>query len=182
MQYLGGENGFNQAIELAADCLSNVKFIREKKLLSQYFGEISKDSGKYVYGVNDTLSAMSAGAVEELIVWENLDIQRLECENKMSGEKKLLCLTEEQEKNKPDQLKCKDGSEFEIMKRESLLDWLVENAKGSGAKINFITNRSQEGSQFCKGFGGIGGLMRYSIEIDHLNAGEDDEEEIEIFM
>ena len=29
----GGENGFNQAIELAADALANVKFIQEKKLI-----------------------------------------------------------------------------------------------------------------------------------------------------
>lgn len=29
----GGENGFNQAIELAADSLANVKFIQEKKLI-----------------------------------------------------------------------------------------------------------------------------------------------------
>jgi peptide chain release factor subunit 1 len=41
----GGENGFNQAIELAADSLANVKFMREKKLLSTYFSEIAKDSG-----------------------------------------------------------------------------------------------------------------------------------------
>ncbi len=41
----GGENGFNQAIELAADSLSNVKFVKEKKLLARYFGEISQDSG-----------------------------------------------------------------------------------------------------------------------------------------
>ena len=29
----GGENGFNQAIELSADSLANVKFIQEKKLI-----------------------------------------------------------------------------------------------------------------------------------------------------
>lgn len=29
----GGENGFNQAIELAAESLQNVKFIQEKKLI-----------------------------------------------------------------------------------------------------------------------------------------------------
>jgi peptide chain release factor subunit 1 len=29
----GGENGFNQAIELASDGLANVKFIQEKKLI-----------------------------------------------------------------------------------------------------------------------------------------------------
>lgn len=31
----GGENGFNQAIELSAEVLSNVKFIQEKKLIGE---------------------------------------------------------------------------------------------------------------------------------------------------
>lgn len=38
----GGENGFNQAIELAAESLQNVKFIQEKKLIGRYFDEISQ--------------------------------------------------------------------------------------------------------------------------------------------
>jgi peptide chain release factor subunit 1 len=38
----GGENGFNQAIELSAESLSNVKFIQEKKLIGRYFDEISQ--------------------------------------------------------------------------------------------------------------------------------------------
>jgi len=33
----GGENGFNQAIELAAESLQNVKFIQEKKLIGKNF-------------------------------------------------------------------------------------------------------------------------------------------------
>lgn len=32
----GGENGFNQAIELSAEVLSNVKFIQEKKLIGKW--------------------------------------------------------------------------------------------------------------------------------------------------
>merc|ERR1719369_2138071 len=39
----GGENGFNQAIELASECLANVKFIQEKKLIGKYFDEISQE-------------------------------------------------------------------------------------------------------------------------------------------
>lgn len=34
----GGENGFNQAIELASESLQNVKFIQEKKLIGLYWG------------------------------------------------------------------------------------------------------------------------------------------------
>jgi peptide chain release factor subunit 1 len=41
----GGENGFNQAIELSQEVLANVKFIQEKKLIQKYFDEISQDTG-----------------------------------------------------------------------------------------------------------------------------------------
>ena len=37
-----GENGFNQAIESAAESLANVKFIQEKMLIRKYFDEISQ--------------------------------------------------------------------------------------------------------------------------------------------
>lgn len=42
----GGENGFNQAIELSAEMLSNVKFVQEKRLIGRFFEEISQDSGE----------------------------------------------------------------------------------------------------------------------------------------
>lgn len=48
----GGENGFNQAIELAAESLQNVKFIQEKKLIGRYFDEISQVSSRVVVSAN----------------------------------------------------------------------------------------------------------------------------------
>ena len=42
----------------------------------KYFEEISQDTGKYCFGVVDTLKALECGAVEILICWENLDIVR----------------------------------------------------------------------------------------------------------
>ena len=41
----GGENGFNQAIELAAECLQNVKYLREKVLVSKFF-ELNRTRSK----------------------------------------------------------------------------------------------------------------------------------------
>ncbi|KAF4516405.1 hypothetical protein B566_EDAN008528 [Ephemera danica] len=96
----GGENGFNQAIELAAESLQNVKFIQEKKLIGRYFDEISQDTGKFCFGVEDTLRALELGSVETLICWENLDIQRYVLKNHASSEEKVLHLTPEQEKDK----------------------------------------------------------------------------------
>jgi peptide subunit release factor 1 (eRF1) len=74
-----------QAIELSADILKNVKFIQEKRLIGKYFEEIAQNTGKYVYGVDDTLKALDAGAVETLLVWENLDINHYTLKNPNTG-------------------------------------------------------------------------------------------------
>lgn len=95
----GGENGFNQAIELAADSLQDVKFLQEKKLISAFFSEIAQDTGKYVYGVANTLSGLEQGAVEKLICWENLDITRYTLK-KSTGEIIYKNLRSDQEKDK----------------------------------------------------------------------------------
>lgn len=160
---LGGENGFNQAIELASDCLGNVKFIREKKLLSLYFAEIAKDSGKYCFGVKDTLAALDGGAVEELIVWESLDIQRYILKHKETDAQTTHYFNERQEKDM-NNFKAPDGTDYEVVSKETLLEWLANNYTSFGAKLQFVTNKSQEGSQFCRGFGGIGGLLRYQVD------------------
>jgi len=159
----GGENGFNQAIELAQDCLANVKFIREKKLLTTYFGEIAKESGRYCFGVKDTLQALELGSVEELIVWESLDINRLTLKHKETGVERVVYLSERQEKE-PKHFKAEDGADLETVNKQTLLEWLAENFKSFGAKLQFVTDKSQEGAQFCKGFGGIGGLLRYQVD------------------
>jgi len=77
----GGESGFNQAVELSADTLSNVKFVQEKKLIQAYFDEIAIDSGKYCFGVDECFKALEGGAVQTLIVWEALDVNRLQLKN-----------------------------------------------------------------------------------------------------
>jgi len=149
----GGENGFNQAIELSAECLDNVKFIQEKKLIGRYFDEISQDTGKYCFGVDDTLKALEMGAVETLICWENLDIQRVTLKNHASGEEKILFLNSAQEKDKTHFMDQETGVEMELEDNMPLLEWLANNYKNFGAALEIITDRSQEGSQYVRGFG-----------------------------
>jgi peptide chain release factor subunit 1 len=79
-----------QAIELAAESLSNVKFVQEKKLIQRYFDEISQDTGKYCFGIDDTLKGLELGAVETLIVWENLDVTRYILRNAAGGTSTFL--------------------------------------------------------------------------------------------
>merc|ERR1712038_1850241 len=177
----GGENGFNQAIELAAEVLSNVKFIQEKKLIGRYFDQISQDTGKFCFGVEDTLRALEMGAVETLICWENLDIQRVTLKNHASGEEKILFLNSEQEKDKTHFMDQETGVELELEENMPLLEWLANNYKKFGAALEIITDRSQEGSQYVRGFGGIGGMLRYLVDFQSLQSYDEfDEEEFDL--
>lgn len=173
----GGENGFNQAIELAAESLSNVKFVQEKKLIQKYFDEISQDTGKYCFGVDDTLKCLELGAVETLIVWENLDVTRYVLRN-AAGEEIVIYATKEQEKERERFIDKSTGLEMEkASEPTSLLEWFAEKYKEFGATLEFVTNRSQEGAQFVKGFGGIGGLLRYKVDMANLASIDDDDED-----
>ena len=172
----GGENGFNQAIELSAEVLSNVKFIQEKKLIGRYFDEISQDTGKYCFGVDDTLKALEMGAIETLIVWENIDVTRFSLNNHAKGEEIVLHLTSEQEKDKTFFVDKETGIELELTDRIALLEWFANHYKTYGATLEIVTDRSQEGSQFCKGFGGIGGILRYRVDFQSIEYNSDDED------
>ncbi|PVU84645.1 hypothetical protein BB559_005184 [Furculomyces boomerangus] len=169
----GGENGLNQAIDLSQEVLQNVKFIQEKKLITGYFDEISLDTGKTVYGVEDTLRALEMGAIETLIIWENLDVTRFSLKT-ISGEIIIKHLNKDQEKIKDNFTDPETGQDTEVAEREPLLEWIANNYKNYGSNLEFITNRSAEGSQFVRGFGGIGGILRYKLDVSNLGAEEDD--------
>jgi len=166
----GGENGFNQAIELSQECLANVKFIQEKKLIGKYFDEISQDTGKYCFGVDDTIKALDMGAVETLIVWENLDVIRITLKNHQTDEEKIRYIRPDQEQDKT--LFIDGGVELEVMEKMPLIEWFANNYKTFGATLEIITDKSQEGSQFCRGFGGVGGILRYKVDFQSFEVFE----------
>mmetsp|Transcript_22536 Transcript_22536/g.53091 ORF Transcript_22536/g.53091 Transcript_22536/m.53091 type:complete len:431 (+) Transcript_22536:173-1465(+) len=171
----GGENGFNQAITLAADSLANVKFIKEKELIAAYFDEIARDTGRYCFGIRDTLIALEMSAVETLIVYEDLDLLRYELKNGSTGETKVLHLRPDQEKDASLFRDAETGVELDVVDKMQLVEWLATNYKSFGATMEFITDRSQEGSQFVKGFGGIGAILRWTVDFAEMGEPDDDD-------
>ncbi|KAL8922576.1 MAG: hypothetical protein Q9208_005079 [Pyrenodesmia sp. 3 TL-2023] len=171
----GGENGFNQAIELAAETLSNVKFIQEKKLIGKYFEEISQDSGKVCYGVEDTLKALELGAAETLIVYENLEYTRWVLKASTGGEV-ILHTSKAQEADREMFMDKETGQEMEVIENGAFLEWLAEKYKDFGANLEFVSDRSSEGNQFVKGFGGIGAMLRYKVNFEQLADFEEEDE------
>ncbi|KAJ2602361.1 translation termination factor eRF1 [Coemansia sp. RSA 1721] len=167
----GGENGFDQAISLSQEALANVKFVQEKKLIDKFFSEINLDTGKVTCGLSDTIKALDMGAVETIIVWENFEANRYVFRD-ASGAEVERFLTALQETDRSNFMDSDTGAELDQVSKEPFLEWLAEVYKQKGANLEFVTDKSPEGSQFVGGFGGIGGMLRWQLDVTQLG-GED---------
>ena len=164
----GGEAGFNQAIDSCSSVLSDIKFIKEKKLLQSYYDEISRDSGKYIYGASETIDLLISGTIEKLILLENLETFYLTLENQTTKKEQVLIL----EKKDANDISFLRSLEIQkdslVIKKELLSEWIVDNRKNFGTRIFFVSDKTPEGNQFKKGFGGIGGILRYAVKIENF--------------
>ena len=66
--------------------------------------------------------------------------------------------------------------ELETIEKMQLVEWFANSYKNFGAQLEFVSNRSQEGSQFVKGFGGLGGILRYKVDFMEHDYDNDDGE------
>ncbi|KAK4876738.1 hypothetical protein RN001_009244 [Aquatica leii] len=108
--------------------------------------------------------------MEDLDNWKSIPnwVNRYVLKNHATGTETVLHLTPEQEKDKSHFTDKESGVELELVECQPLLEWLANNYKNFGATLEIITDKSQEGSQFVRGFGGIGGLLRYKVDFQSM--------------
>ena len=178
----GGENGLNQAIELSQESLLNVKFVQEKQLISKFFQEIAMDSGKFCSGINETMKCLEDGSIETLIVFEGLEHIRMTLKNKETQKINNVYVKPEQLTDPKYYVDPETKAVLESIDQVLLTEWIAENYMRFGSELEFVTNKSPEGFQFCQGFGGMGGLLRYKQDLEFINGEEYKNEDNDDFI
>ena len=98
-----------------------------------------------VFGVEDTMKAMEVGALEVMLLYENIEVMRYELKNPITGATNVLLLNPKQEQDTK-YFKDKDtGVDLEVVNQEELADWLSVHYKAYGVQIEFITDKSPDG-------------------------------------
>ena len=164
----GGEDGFNQTIKMAADLMKDVRLVREQELLNKLFEMISTN-GPCSFGVKETMMAWDAGAIDTLILWDELKEYR--CTLKDSEGNEVVQYFSEAQLEKNEHLQ--NSSHEELVEKVLLTEWMAENHKSRGVKLEFVTNKSAEGAQFVKGLGGVGALLRYQLSFEEYKEDDD---------
>ncbi|MCJ1444622.1 MAG: Polypeptide release factor (eRF1) in translation termination [Stictis urceolatum] len=145
-----------KAIDLAAHALSDVNFVQEKQLLEKYF---------------------LAGAIDQLIVYESLETIRWSFQPSDPQKPTIVVHTMSDDSDRTNFMDADTWQEMEIAKQMPLLEWFVEVHQQFGATLQFVSNRSGEGHQFVQGFGGVGAILRYVLNLEQLAEISEDEYE-----
>jgi peptide chain release factor subunit 1 len=73
-----GEFGLQELLEKSEDLLAAEEVAEEKKLMQKFFYELSKDTGLAAYGKKDVLTYIGYGAVDLVLLSEDLDEKVIE--------------------------------------------------------------------------------------------------------
>jgi len=68
------EHGLEELVERSEDLLKEASIAKEKALVQKFFEELRKGSGFVTYGEDNVLKALKMGAVETILVSEDLEI------------------------------------------------------------------------------------------------------------
>jgi len=154
-----GESGIYELLVRAKDLLKDVRYMKEKEVMNRFLYHLSRDTGLAVYGENEVRKALDMGALDKLLLSEDLEKYRI----------KFKCIQcgyegETTVKSLDDVLRCpKCGSEVQVIEEKTLIDEFVEKAKNSGAEVILVSSSTSEGKELLKTFGGIAGLLRFKI-------------------
>jgi peptide chain release factor subunit 1 len=134
------------------------------------------DTGMVSYGVRDTLRAWDIGALNTLVVWEDLDLRRmtLKCSE---GQVYVKVLSPEVMKSRDYLLDPNSVEELTVVENVSFLEWVTDHYKEKGCKLELLGARSPEGVQFVDGFEGVMGFLRWKQNFAEQDKVEFEDEE-----
>ncbi|MBP5395027.1 MAG: peptide chain release factor 1 [Candidatus Methanomethylophilaceae archaeon] len=154
------EFGLKELVDNAAGAIAEVDLMKEKKFVQRLFSEIRKtDGGLSAYGEDIVRDAVNMGAVDVLLLSEELNKRRItvQCPNGHSYEATVPDADE-----KVECAVC--HSNANVIKNEDLVDDFFEKAEMFNTNVEIISTDSEEGQMLLTAFGGIAAILRYKVQ------------------
>lgn len=167
LSYGSGKEGMNELVEYSKEVIEGVRFIEEKELVSQWLDHVYKDTGLASYGEKEIRSLFNQGAVNTLLLSEELDKTRVKVtctQCNYTTSKTVESNKLEDFRNEIQAMKCPkcSSSLLNIVKTKDLVEDLGELAEQSGAKVEIISSDTEEGQELLH-FTGITAILRYKV-------------------
>lgn len=162
--YTDDDQGLKELVEAAGAAIEGIAMLDDRKLVQRFLRETAKpDGGLGTYGEVEVRKALEAGAVDHLLLSENLRKWRVTFRHRQTGEVQHKTVPVLQlEEALAAQAKAWGGNNVET-ERKDLVEELSDLAEASGTQVHIVSPNSEEGGILMNAFGGIVALLRYKL-------------------
>jgi peptide chain release factor subunit 1 len=162
------EYGLKELVNVASRTMSDLKIAKEKRSMKRLLKEITKTGENLaVYGEEEVRKALKIGAVDKLLLSENLRGYRVKFKCGLCNYRSEITVDEEELKDLdlPNCPKCEIDNPMELEEKRDLINELTDYAKKTGASVKFISMESEEGHSLFFAFSGIAGILRFPLDL-----------------
>ena len=162
------EFGLRELVSIASETMSNLEIAKEKKYMKLFLKEITKSENSLaIYGEDQIRKALDMGAIDILLLSENLRKYRITLKCQSCNIIKKITISEDDLKDYEPEFcsKCENPTHMELIEKKDIIDDLSELAEKTSSKVILISQNSEEGDSLLSAFNGIAGISRYPIDI-----------------
>ena len=154
-----GEFGIREVIDKSMDVLTEIDVMREKKLIQKFLHELVSDNGLASYGEKEVRQNLQMGAVEILLLSEDLNSKRISYECSVCGHTSQY--TSKNSESDSEQTCNNCNEKMKVIESKDVIDDFVEMSEEVGSEVEIVSTETEEGMQLLRAFGGIGAVLRY---------------------
>jgi peptide chain release factor subunit 1 len=162
------EFGLRELVSAASETMTNLKVSSEKKLMKRFLNEVTKtERSLAVYGESEIRKALEMGAVDIILLSENLRRYRVKivCPTCNYFEWRTISEEDLEDFKYPNCPKCSNPTQMDIEEKIDLIDELSDLADKTSSKVEIISAGSEEGDSLYSAFNGIAGILRYAVDL-----------------
>jgi len=163
-----GEYGVKETVSKSQEILKEVQYFKEKKVVQGFLYEVGHDTGLATYGEDEVRNALTRGGVRSLLLSEDFNESRisLKCKNcDYANQETVKNKSIQDFKKKLTGKQCPKCSypNLKISGVQDVIEELAELALQTGANVEVISTKTEEGVELRSSFGGIAAILRYRL-------------------
>jgi peptide chain release factor subunit 1 len=161
-----GSEGVREALDKAQDVLQEYRLIEEKRLVRKLFDEINSNRGLAIYGMQEVIDTLKSGAVDTVLVNDNINKVRVVVRCKRCGNEQEAIVNRERYIALEQELSSKACSSCSSMDHDindqDIVEYIDELAFNTGSRVEVISSNTEEG-KMLESIGGIAAILRYKV-------------------
>lgn len=163
--YTDEDQGLKELVEAAGGAIQGLAILDDKHLMQRFLRETAKaDGGLAEYGEEQVRRALGMGAVDHLLLAEDLRRTRLTFTHRQTGETRVRTVETARIDDAVDAVAKEWGGSNVNVEKADVVEELSGLAESQGSHVHIVTPASEEGGILRNAFGGIAALLRYRYQ------------------